>query len=183
MVVDLGCGYVPVYVCMYVSMWCLLRLQVGVQLTTLVTVRVVSRLPLTCLCCPLRWEQLCNVLSAYVFYRPDIGYVQGTSQIVASLLLVMTDKSEAAVFTTFANFVARQPQRAFLTNDFDTVRVTNRGPVSFVVVSGLRGLAPLGLTALGRSVGCFVMVVVVMMMREGDRCGGCVLLRQCASDA
>ncbi len=65
--------------------------------------------------------QLHDVLAAYVCYRPDIGYVQGTSQVAACLLLVM-DAPPADVFTAFANLVARQPQRAFLTNDFATVR-------------------------------------------------------------
>ncbi len=65
--------------------------------------------------------QLRDVLAAYVCYRPDIGYVQGMSQVVACLLLVM-DAPEAAVFTAFANLESRQPHRAFLTGDYDTVR-------------------------------------------------------------
>jgi hypothetical protein len=61
------------------------------------------------------------VLAAFVCHRPDIGYVQGTSQLAACLLLAM-DVPDVVVFNALVNILDRQPQRAFITGDAATVR-------------------------------------------------------------
>ncbi|KAK3279618.1 hypothetical protein CYMTET_12510 [Cymbomonas tetramitiformis] len=47
-------------------------------------------------------SDLCEVLEAYAFYRPDVGYVQGMSYLAGFFLLAM-DKIDA--FTCFANLL------------------------------------------------------------------------------
>ena len=46
----------------------------------------------------------CNVLGAYTMFRPDVGYVQGMSFIVAVLLLYL---DEYKAFVVFANLINR----------------------------------------------------------------------------
>jgi hypothetical protein len=53
---------------------------------------------------PLR-DPLKGILSAYAFYRPDLGYVQGMSYLAAVLLLNLETTEEA--FVAFANILYR----------------------------------------------------------------------------
>ena len=60
------------------------------------------------------YQLLHNVLSAYVCYRPDIGYVQGMSFIAAILILNL---DEADAFIMFANILNKPMLSAFFTMD------------------------------------------------------------------
>ena len=60
------------------------------------------------------YQLLHNVLSAYVCYRPDIGYVQGMSFIAAILILNL---DEADAFIMFANLLNNPLLSAFFTVD------------------------------------------------------------------
>ena len=56
-------------------------------------------------------QQLANVLSAFAFARPDIGYTQGMTYIVAVLVLIL--RPPGGAFSAFQNTKrARRKQRA-----------------------------------------------------------------------
>lgn len=61
-------------------------------------------------------ENLKRVLEAYVFYRPDIGYVQGMSYLAAILLLYM---NEIEAFKCISNILNRKCHMAFYQLDSD----------------------------------------------------------------
>lgn len=60
-------------------------------------------------------QPLLNVLSAYAFYRSDVGYVYGSHLPAALLVLVLRDETTA--FTALANLLNRPVPLAFLTGD------------------------------------------------------------------
>ncbi|KAJ1490519.1 rab-GTPase-TBC domain-containing protein [Baffinella frigidus] len=64
--------------------------------------------------------QLRDVLEAYVFYRPDVGYVQGMSYLAAMLLLSM-DTFQA--FVALANLLHSHYFLSFFSMDMHEVRV------------------------------------------------------------
>jgi hypothetical protein len=58
---------------------------------------------------------LLNILSAYAFYRSDVGYVYGSH--LPAALLVLTLRDEASAFTALANLLNRPVPLSFLTGD------------------------------------------------------------------
>ncbi|CAH8495846.1 unnamed protein product [Schistosoma turkestanicum] len=72
-------------------------------------------------------EKLHDILSAFISYRPDIGYVPGMSSIAGMALIVFDNTYDA--FVTFANILNRSYHQAFYSmneekfllyfNDFD----------------------------------------------------------------
>lgn len=65
------------------------------------------------------YDTLYCLLAAYVYYRPDVGYVQGMSFIAAVLILNM---EPADAFVCFANLLNRPCHMAFFHLDQPLVR-------------------------------------------------------------
>ena len=65
------------------------------------------------------YDTLHSLLSAYVCYQPEIGYVQGMSFIAAVLLLNM---EELDAFICFANMLNRPCHKAFYSLDVQKVK-------------------------------------------------------------
>jgi TBC1 domain family member 14 len=66
------------------------------------------------------YHSLWNVLSAYVVYRPDIGYVQGMGYLAATLLLSMDEHDS---FIAFCNLLNQHHFYDFFIMDMDRVGV------------------------------------------------------------
>eukprot|EP01028_Stygiella_incarcerata_P002719 TRINITY_DN151_c0_g2_i1.p1 TRINITY_DN151_c0_g2~~TRINITY_DN151_c0_g2_i1.p1 ORF type:complete len:566 (+),score=159.05 TRINITY_DN151_c0_g2_i1:154-1698(+) len=64
------------------------------------------------------YHSLWNVLSAYVVYRPDIGYVQGMGYLAATLLLTMDEYDS---FVAFCNLLNQHHFYDFFMMDMDRV--------------------------------------------------------------
>eukprot|EP00003_Mantamonas_plastica_P022973 TRINITY_DN4013_c0_g1_i3.p1 TRINITY_DN4013_c0_g1~~TRINITY_DN4013_c0_g1_i3.p1 ORF type:complete len:321 (-),score=105.76 TRINITY_DN4013_c0_g1_i3:98-1060(-) len=63
-------------------------------------------------------DSLCDILEAYVCYRPDIGYVQGMSYLAAMLLLNM-EKDDA--FACLANIINEDIMRVFFSMEMESI--------------------------------------------------------------
>jgi cytohesin/brefeldin A-inhibited guanine nucleotide-exchange protein len=60
-------------------------------------------------------QSLINILEAFVFYRPDVGYIQGMSHLAAILLLFC---SEYEAFNCFINLIHSHHFLSFFRGDF-----------------------------------------------------------------
>jgi len=65
-------------------------------------------------------EQLRNILETYVFYRPDVGYVQGMSYLAGNFLLYM---DEFTAFVCLANLLNSPFFHVFLKLDPDKMNL------------------------------------------------------------
>eukprot|EP00276_Gloeochaete_wittrockiana_P001337 CAMPEP_0184672552 /NCGR_PEP_ID=MMETSP0308-20130426/86159_1 /TAXON_ID=38269 /ORGANISM="Gloeochaete witrockiana, Strain SAG 46.84" /LENGTH=339 /DNA_ID=CAMNT_0027119893 /DNA_START=123 /DNA_END=1138 /DNA_ORIENTATION=+ len=65
------------------------------------------------------YDQLRQILESYVFYRPDVGYVQGMSYVAAMLLLYM---DPLTAFTCFSNLLNQHYFLAFFKLDLNELR-------------------------------------------------------------